>query len=115
MKLSWNFAKIGLGDGMNMCSQHSGYIERYPIHACQARPPPFSYYSIVTATQLNATTPNLDDEGMEGLHNLIDDRSEALRQVQDARNDLQHHHKQKRLRREYQNAGIRRTSTSETE
>ena len=49
MKLSWNFAKPGLGDGMNVHSQPSGYIERHPIHACQAKPPPFSYYSAVTA------------------------------------------------------------------
>ena len=49
MKPSWNFAKTGLGDGINMCSLHSGYIERHPIHACQAKPPRPSYYSVVTA------------------------------------------------------------------
>ena len=62
-------------------------------------------------TQMDATTPSPDDEGMEGLHNLIADKSEALRQVQDVRNDLQHRHDQTRLRRERQTAGIRRTST----
>ena len=48
---------------------------------------------------------------MDGLHNLIADKSENLLQVQKVRKDLQHHHKQRRLRREHQNAEIRRTST----
>ena len=49
MKPSWNFAKTGLGGRMSICSQLSGYIERHPVHACQAKPPPFSYYPVVTA------------------------------------------------------------------
>ena len=62
-------------------------------------------------TQMDATTPSSDDEGMKGLHNLIIDKSKALRQVQDVRNDLQHRNEQRGLRREHQNAGIRHTST----
>ena len=62
-------------------------------------------------TQMNVTTPGPDDEGMEELHNLIADKSKALCQIQDARNDLQHRHEQRRLRRERQNAGIRRACT----
>ena len=58
-------------------------------------------------TQMDATSPSPNDKGMEGLHNLIADKSENLRQVQEVRKDLQH----RRLRREHQNAGIRRTST----
>ena len=61
--------------------------------------------------QMDATTPSPDDEGMEGLHNLIVDKSEPLRQVQEVRNDLQYRHGQTRLRREHQTAGIIRTST----
>ena len=49
MKPSWNFAKIGFDDGMDIFSQHFGYIERHPIYACQARPTPSFYYSVVTA------------------------------------------------------------------
>ena len=60
---------------------------------------------------MDATSPSPDNEGIEGLHNLIADKSEALRQVQDVREDLQHRHEQRRFRREHQNAGIRRTST----
>ena len=62
-------------------------------------------------TQMDATSPSSDDEGMDGLHNLIADKSENLRQVQEVRKDLQHRHEQRRLRREHHNAGIRRTST----
>ena len=62
-------------------------------------------------TQMDATSLSPDDEGMDGLHNLIMDKSENLRQVQKVRKDLQHHHEQRRLRREPHNAGIRRTST----
>ena len=60
---------------------------------------------------MNVTSPSPDDEGMDGLRNLIADKSENLRQVQDVRRDLQHRHKQRRLRREHHNAGISRTST----
>ena len=63
------------------------------------------------SAQESATLPRPEDEGMEGLHNLISDKSKALRQVQDVRTDLQHRHEQRRLRGEHQNAGIRRTST----
>ena len=98
MKPSWNFAKTGLGDGMNTCSQPSGYIERHLIHACRA--------------QMDAISPSPDDEDIEGLlPNINADKSEALRQVQGVRKDLQHRHEKRRLRREHQNAGIRRTST----
>ena len=59
---------------------------------------------------MDATTTSPDDRGVEGLHNLIADKSEVLRQVQDVCNDLQHRHEQRRLQREHQNAGIRRAS-----
>ena len=62
-------------------------------------------------TQMDATLPSLDDEGMDGLHNLIAEKSENLRQVQKVCKYLQHRYKQRRLRREHHNAGIRRTST----
>ena len=62
-------------------------------------------------TQTDATSPSLDNEGMDGLDILIADKSENLRQVQEVRKELQHRHEQRRLRREQQNAGIRRTST----
>ena len=62
-------------------------------------------------TQMDATSPSPDGEGVDGLHNLIADKSENLRQVQEVRKDLQHRHEQRRLRRERLNAGIRRTST----
>ena len=62
-------------------------------------------------TQMDATSPSPDDESMDELHNLIGGKSENLRQVQKVREDLQHRHEQRRLRREHQNAGIRRTST----
>ena len=62
-------------------------------------------------TQMNATSPSPDYDGMEGLHNLIADKSETLRQVQEVLKDLQHRHEQRQLRRGRQNAGIRRTST----
>ena len=62
-------------------------------------------------TQMDATSPSPDGEGRDGLHNLIADKSENLRQVQKVRKDLQHHHGQRRLRREHHNAGIKRTST----
>ena len=61
-------------------------------------------------TQKDATSPSPDDEGVDGLHNLIADKSENL-QVQEVCKNLQHHHEQRRLRREHRNAGIRRTST----
>ena len=60
---------------------------------------------------MNATSPSPDDEGMDGLRNLIADKSENLRQVQEVRKDLQHRHGQRRLRQEHPNAGIGRTST----
>ena len=60
---------------------------------------------------MNATSPSPDNEGMDGLRNLIADKSENLRQVQKVCKDLQHRHKQRRLRREHHNAGISRTST----
>ena len=68
-------------------------------------------FSCDCRTQMYATLPSPDDEGIEGLHNLIADKSKYLHQVQEVRKDLQHCHEQRRLRREHQNAGIRRTST----
>ena len=52
MKPSSTFVKTGLGDSLNMCSQHSGSIERHPIHFCQAKPPRFSNYLVVTAVPI---------------------------------------------------------------
>ena len=46
----WNSARIGLGDGINTCSQSSGCIGQHPTLACQAKPLPSSYYSVVIAT-----------------------------------------------------------------
>ena len=97
-----------------MCSQLSGYIEQHPIHACQVKRPPSFYYLFGRncRTQMDATSPSSDDEGVEELHNdLIADKSEALRQVRDVRKDFQHRHEQKQLRRGHPNARIRRTST----
>ena len=39
-------------------------------------------------TQIDATSPRPDDEGMDGLHNLIADKSKNLRQVHEVRKDL---------------------------
>ena len=60
---------------------------------------------------MDATSPSPDDEDMDGLHNLIADKSENLRQVQKVRKTLQHRHEQRRLVREHHNTGIRHTST----
>ena len=49
MKSSWNFARVGLGDGMNTCNRPSGCTGQPPTLRCQARPPPSVYYSAVTA------------------------------------------------------------------
>ena len=57
MKPSWNSAKPDLGDGMNMCSQPSGCIGQYRIHACQAKSPPSPFYLVVTAA-LRWTPPH---------------------------------------------------------
>ena len=62
-------------------------------------------------TQMDATSLSPDDEGMDGLRNLIADKGENLRQVQEVCKDLQHRHEQRRLRREGHNAEISRTST----
>ena len=62
-------------------------------------------------TQVDATSPSPDDEDMYGLHKLIADKSENLRQVQEVRKDIQDRHEQRRLRGAHHNAGIRRTST----
>ena len=61
--------------------------------------------------QMDAASPSPDDEGLGGLRNLNADKSENLRRVQEVRKDLQHCHEQRRLRRDHQNTGIRRTST----
>ena len=62
-------------------------------------------------TQMDATSPSPDDEGMDGLHNLIANKSENLRQVQKVCKDLQHRHELRRHQPEQHNAGIRGTST----
>ena len=62
-------------------------------------------------TQMDATSPSPDDEGMYGLNNLIANKSENLRQVQKVCKDLQHRHELRRHRQEHHNAGIRVTST----
>ena len=62
-------------------------------------------------TQMDATSPSPDSQGIVGLDNLIADKSENLRLVQEVRKDLQHRHEQRRLQPEHQNAGIRHTST----
>ena len=61
-------------------------------------------------TQVDATSPSPDDEGIDGLHNLIVDKSENLRQVEGLCKDLHHRHEQRRLRLEHHNRGIKRTS-----
>ena len=99
-----------LGDGTNMRSQYSGHIGQHPIPACQVTPF-LLLFDRDCRTQMDATSPSPDDERMEGLHILTTNKSEALRQVQEVRKDLQHRHEQRRLRREQQNVGIRRTST----
>ena len=48
-------------------------------------------------TRMDASSPSPDDQGMDGLYNLIADRSENLRQVQKVCKDLQHRHEQRRL------------------
>ena len=112
MKSSWNFEKVGLGNVMNTCSRHSGCTGQHPTHGCQARPNPFCLLSGRDCrTQVDATSPSLDDEGMDGLHNLIADESGNLRQVQGLCKDLQHRHEQRRLRLEHHNTRIKRTST----
>ena len=49
INLSWNFARVGLGDGMVMCGRSSSCTRRSPTLGCQARPPPSAYYSAETA------------------------------------------------------------------
>ena len=64
------------------------------------KPPPFRLlFGRDRRTQTDATSPIPDDEGMDGQHNLITDKSENLRQVQEVRKDLQNCHEQRRLRR----------------
>ena len=81
------------------------------LHRTTPDPPFILLFGRDSRTQMDVASPSPDDEDMERLHNLIADKSEALRQVQDVRKNLQHRHEQRRLRREHQNAGIRRTST----
>ena len=112
MKPSWIFARISLGDEMNTCGRPSSCIGQSPTLGYQARPPPFRLlFGRYCRTQMDATSPSPDNEGMDGLHNLIADKSENLRQVQEVSKDLQHRHEQRRCRGVHQNAGIRRTST----
>ena len=46
---------------------------------------------------MDATSPSPDNEGIVGLHNLIADKIENLRLVQEVRKDLQHRYEQRRL------------------
>ena len=62
-------------------------------------------------TQIDATSPSPDNEGMVGLHNLAADQSESLRLIRALRKDLQNRHEQRHRRRERENARIIRTST----
>ena len=104
MKTSWNFARVGLGGGMNTCSRPSGYT-RQPLASAAKQGHPFRLlFGREYRTQMGATSPSPDDECMDGLHNLIADKSENLRQVQKVRKDLQHRHEQGRLPREHRNA-----------
>ena len=78
MKPLWNFTRVGLGDGMNTCSWPSGCTGQPPTLGCQARPPPSAYDSADCRTQMDATSPSPDDEGMDGLHKLIAGKSKNL-------------------------------------
>ena len=49
MKPSWNFARVGLGDEMDVCSQTCGCAGQPPTLGCQARPSPSACCSAVTA------------------------------------------------------------------
>ena len=49
MKPSWNFARAGVGNGMNTCNWPYGCIGLLPTLGYQARPPPSACYSAVTA------------------------------------------------------------------
>ena len=49
MKPPWNFARVGLVDGINTCSRPFGCTGQPPTLGCQARSPPSAYYSAVTA------------------------------------------------------------------
>ena len=59
---------------------------------------------------MDATSLSTDDEGVDGLRNLITDKSENLRQVQEVCKNLQQREEQRRLQREHHNAGVSRTS-----
>ena len=58
MKPSLNFARVSLGDGVNTYSRPSGCTGQPSTLGCQARPPPFAYYSAVT-TVLKWALPHL--------------------------------------------------------
>ena len=70
--------------------------------------PAFTPYDFLSRCKFSTLTTR---QPMVELYNLIADKSENLRQVQEVSKDLQHRHEQRRLRREDHNAGIRRTST----
>ena len=111
MKLSWNFAKPDLGDGMNMCSQLSGCIGQHPIHAYQAKPLPLSYYSVVTAAP-RWTLPHRGPMTRAWMDYITSSLTRAKIFVKCRKSaKLQHRHEQRRLRREHQIVGIRRTAT----
>jgi hypothetical protein len=62
-------------------------------------------------TQMDATSSSPDNDGMDGLRNLIAVKSEYLRQDAEVCKDLQYRHEQKGLQREHHSVGISLTST----
>ena len=111
MKPSWNLARLSLGNEMNTCGPTLWLHRTTPDPWLPGKVTLFRLlFGQNCRTQMNATSPSPDDDGMDGLL-LIADKSENLRQVQEVRKDLQHRHDQSRLRREHHNAGINRPST----
>ena len=111
MKPSWNFARVGLGNEMNTCSRPSGCTGQSLTSAArQGHPFPLTIRPRLPYPDGRYLTKP-PRRGVDGLHNLIADESENLYQVQEVCKDLQHRHEQRHLRREHNNAGIKRTST----
>ena len=84
MKLSWSFKRVSLGDEMNMCGRPSGCMHRaIPDPRLSGKATPFRLLlGRDCRTQMDATSPSPDDEGMDRLRNRIANKSENLRQVQ---------------------------------
>ena len=108
----WNFARTDLGDGTNTYNQPSDCIEQHPTHACQAKPLPSSYYSVVTTVpkwtlpcQAPTTRAWTDDITTSPA------RAKTFFKCRKFAKTYSTRHEQRRIRREQQNAGIRRTST----